>query len=56
MLMTKEELAVEVAEVYGIQINDMNLSEASQDEVLQKFTSDATGSNHEDFGLNNASQ
>ena len=56
MLVTEEELAVEVAQVDCIQINDSDLSNASraearQDEVLQKFTSDATGADHKNFRL-----
>ena len=33
--MTEEELAVEVAEVDGVKVDDMDLTEASEDEILQ---------------------
>ena len=58
MLMTKQELTIEVAQVDSVQINDGDLSEpgrskASQDEILQKFTTDATSADHKNFRLDN---
>ena len=34
MLLTKEELTIEVAEVDGVQIDDVDLAEAGEDKVL----------------------
>lgn len=42
MLVTKEELAVEITEVDGVEIDDVDLAEARQDNVLKKFTAYAT--------------
>lgn len=46
MLMAEEELAIQVAEVYGIEIDNVDFSKAGEDEVLQQFAADATGANH----------
>ena len=35
MLLTEEELTVEVAKVDGVEINNMNLAEAGEDKILQ---------------------
>lgn len=35
----KEELAVEVADVYGVHVDDVNVLEPSEREVSQNFTS-----------------
>jgi hypothetical protein len=35
VLVSEEELSVQVAQVDGVKINDVNFTEASQDEVLQ---------------------
>lgn len=35
MLVTEEELPVEVAEVDGVEVNDVDFSEASANKVLQ---------------------
>lgn len=43
MFMSKEELTVEVAEIDGVQIDDVDLAKASEDEVLEEFAADATG-------------
>jgi len=49
--MAKEELTVKVAEIDSIQIHNMNFTKASQDEVLQEFASNSTGSNHQNARL-----
>lgn len=41
--MTKEKLAIKVAEVNSVDVDDVNFAEAGQNEVLEKFATDATG-------------
>lgn len=45
MLMTEKELTVQIAQVDCIEINDVNLTEASEHEVFEQLTANATGSN-----------
>jgi hypothetical protein len=42
MLMSKEELSVQVAEIDCIEIHDMNLSEASKNQILEQFAANST--------------
>ena len=42
MLATKQELSVKVAEVDSVKVYNMDLPEAGEDQVLEKFASDAT--------------
>lgn len=51
MFVTEEELAVQVTEVDCIEIDDVNLSEAGEDEVFKQFASDAASSNEKDARL-----
>lgn len=51
MLMTKEELSVKIAEVDGVEIDNVDLAEAGEDKVLQKFTANSSGADHQDPGL-----
>ena len=51
MLVTEEELSIQITEVNGIQIDDVDLAEAGEDKVLQKFTANSSGADHEDAGL-----
>jgi len=53
MLMSKEELSVQVAEIDCIEIHDMNLSEASKNQILEQFAANSTSSNHQDPSLHN---
>ena len=46
VFMTEEELAIEVAEIDGVKIDDVDLTEASEDKILQKLTADAAGTDH----------
>jgi hypothetical protein len=41
MFVSEEELAVEVAEVDGVEIDDVDFAEAGQGEVLEEFAADA---------------
>ena len=43
MFMPEEELPVQIAQIDGVKIHNMNLTEASEDEILQKLTSDTSG-------------
>ena len=45
--MSEQELAVEIAEVDGININDVNFFETGENEILEELASDATGANHQ---------
>lgn len=47
MLLAKEELTVEVAEVNGVQINDVDLAEAGEDKIFQKLAADASSADHQ---------
>ena len=51
MLMTEEELSIQITEVDGIQIDDVNFAEAGEDKVLQKFTANSSGADHQDARL-----
>ena len=37
--MSEEELPVQIAQIYGIKIDYMDLAEASKDKILKKLTS-----------------
>lgn len=43
--MSEKELTIEVAEIYGVEVDDVDLTEAGEREVLQKLTSNTTGTN-----------
>jgi len=45
--MSEEELAIEVREIYGVQIHDMNLAEARERKVLEQFASNTTSADHQ---------
>jgi predicted PilT family ATPase len=51
MLVAEEELAVEVAEVDGVEVDNVDLAEAGEDEVLEQFAADAASSYHQDARL-----
>ena len=48
MLIAEQELAVEVAKIDGIEIDDVYLAEAGEDEVLEEFAANAASSYHQD--------
>jgi len=48
MFMTEEELTIEIAEIDGVQIDDMDLAEASKDEVLEELTPNPSCADHQD--------
>lgn len=47
MFVPEEELPVEVAKIDGVKIYNMDLTEASEDEVLEEFTADASSTDHQ---------
>jgi len=51
MLMSEEKLAIQVAQVDGVKIDDMDFTEACEDEVLQDFAADAASADKEDTRL-----
>ena len=51
MLVAKQKLSVEVAEVDRVQVDDVDFAEAGQDEVLEQFASDAASAHHENARL-----
>lgn len=48
VLHAEQELAVEIAQVDGVQVDDVDLAEAREDEVLEQFAADAASADHED--------
>jgi hypothetical protein len=51
VLVAEEKLAVEVAEVDGVEVDDVDLAEAGEDEVLEQLASDSSGAYHQDARL-----
>lgn len=43
MFVSEEELPVQIAQIDSIKIHDMDLPEASEDEILEEFTSNTSG-------------
>ena len=51
MFVTEKELAIEVAEVNGVQVDNVNLTKAGEDKILQELTADAASANHQNARL-----
>ncbi len=51
VLLTKEELTVEIAKVDGVQINDVDLAEASEDKIFQKLATNSSSAHHQNSRL-----
>lgn len=51
MLVSEEELPIEIAQVDGIEVNDVDFAEAGEDKVLEKFASDPSSTYHENASL-----
>jgi hypothetical protein len=49
--MSKEKLTIEVAQIDGIEIDDLDLAEACEDKVFEKLTSDSTSTHHQHASL-----
>lgn len=42
MLETEEELAIQIAQINGIEVDDVNFAKAGKEEVLEQLAADAT--------------
>jgi hypothetical protein len=51
VLIAEQELPVEVAEIDGVQVDNVDLAEAGEDEILEQFAADAASSHHQDARL-----
>ena len=47
MLVAEQELAVEVAQVDGVEVDDVDFAKAGENEVLEQLAANATSSYHE---------
>ncbi len=47
MLLAEEKLPVEIAEVDRIEVDNVDLAKAGENEVLEEFASDAASADHE---------
>jgi hypothetical protein len=47
VLMSEEKLAIEVAQIDGIEIDNMDLTKTCKDEAFEKLASDSTGAHHQ---------
>jgi hypothetical protein len=51
VFVSEQKLPVEVAEVNGIEVDNVDFAEASEDKVLEKFAAYSAGADHEDARL-----
>lgn len=51
VFLSEEKLTVEIGEINCIEVNDVNLTEPSEDEVFEELAANAAGADKEDFGL-----
>lgn len=51
MLMPEEELAVEVAQVYGIEIDNVDFAIPDKNEILEELAPDASRTDHQNTRL-----
>lgn len=51
MSVSKEELAIEIAQIDGVKVNNVDFTEAGEDEILQKLAADTASSDHKDSRL-----
>lgn len=51
VLVAEEELPVQVGEVDGVEVNDVDFAEAGKHKVLEQLAADATSSHHEHASL-----
>jgi hypothetical protein len=45
VFMSEQKLTVQVAQIDGVEINNMDLSKAGQDQILEQLASDAASAN-----------
>lgn len=48
VLEAEEELAVQVGEIDGVQVDDVDVAEAGEEEVLEQLAADTAGADEED--------
>lgn len=51
MLIAEQKLPIEVAEVDGVEVDDVDFAEAGEHKVLEQFAADATSSHHKNACL-----
>jgi hypothetical protein len=51
VLVSEEELAIQIAQVDGVQVDDVDFAEAGQQQVLEQFAADPAGANEKDVRL-----
>jgi len=51
MLVSEEKLAIEVAEVDRVKVDDMNLAKACKDKILEELAANAACADKENTGL-----
>lgn len=51
VLVTEEKLAVQVTEIDGVKVDDVDFAIAGEEQVLQKFAANAAGSYHQNSRL-----
>jgi hypothetical protein len=47
MLVSEEELTVEIGQIDGIKVDNVHFTETSEDEVLEQLTADTSSANHQ---------
>lgn len=50
MLLLEQELTVEVTQIDGVQVNDLDVAKAGEDEIFEQLTTNTTCAYDEDFG------
>jgi hypothetical protein len=51
VLVAEQELPVQIAQINRVQVDNVNLSKASEHKILEQFAADATSSHHQYAGL-----
>lgn len=51
VLLVKEELTIQVAQVDCVQVDNVDFAEAGEEEVLEELAADASGTHQQDAGL-----
>ena len=54
MLVSEEELSVQVTEIDGIEVHDVDFAEAGKHEVFQQFASNSSCANHQNLCLDDS--
>lgn len=51
---SEEELSVQVGQVNGIEVDDLDVAESDEDEILEEFATDPAGADNEDLAFADA--